>query len=54
MIELKFLKDVNKTRASKVCHKFEINFNIFHPYVFNECHDLVMMSVSLNFTTLNI
>ena len=46
--------DVNKTRASKECHKFQINFNIFHLYIFNECHDLVVMCISLNFTILNI
>ena len=46
--------DVNKTKASKECHKFQINFNIFHLYIFNECHDLVVMCISLNFTILNI
>ena len=45
--------DVNKTSASKewclshYCYFLNYSFK-FHPYVYNRCHDLLMMSVNLS------
>ena len=45
--------DINKTSASKrwdICHYWYTSEKglIFQPYVFNDCHHVLMMSINLN------
>ena len=52
--------DVNKTSKSKECDIFHYWYFLdkgfkFQPYVWNECHDFLMISINLNdIATLNI
>ena len=59
MIELMFLEDVNKENASKecdVCHYwYFLNYSFkFQLNIYNKLHDLLMMSINLSDTILNI
>ena len=59
MIELMFLEDVNKENASKecdVCHYwYFLNYSFkFQINIYNKLHDLLMMSINLSDTILNI